>query len=381
MQPIYLDFNSTAPLLPEVAAALADAFEAGYANPASQHALGRRAHQVLEDTREEIARLLGANPSDHLLFTSGGTEANNLALFGLTAAIGNRPGRLLISSIEHPSVTAAADALERLGWQIDKLSVDRNGVVRLDHLDELLASAPPPKLVSVMLANNETGVLQPIAEIVRRASAAGVPVHTDASQAIGKIPVNFRALGVSAMTVSPHKFHAPRGIGALLIKHGAQLQPMLHGATQQLGMRPGTESVALPLGFLAALRTWNADRPIHLAQLRDRLESGIRAAYPQTIINGAGAPRLPNTANIAFVGHDRQALFIALDLAGVYCSTGSACSSGSSEPSPTLVAMDLPREIVSSSLRFSLGATTTAAEIDKALARVAQVLNARPAVV
>ncbi len=302
MQPIYLDSNSTAPMLPKVAQALANAYEAGYANPASQHALGRRAHQVLEDTREEIARLLGANPSDQLLFTSGGTEANNLALFGLPGtppvSVGRQAertanGRIIISTIEHPSVTAAADALKRLGWRIDKLTVDRNGVVRLDQLDELLASAPPPKLVSVMLANNETGVLQPILEIVRRANADSVPVHTDASQAIGKIPVNFRALGVSAMTVSPHKFHGPRGIGALLVKHGAQLQPMLHGATQQLGLRPGTESVALPLGFLAALRTWNADRPIRLAQLRDRLESGIRAAYPKAVINGAGARACP----------------------------------------------------------------------------------------
>ncbi len=236
MQPIYLDFNSTAPLLPEVAAALADAYAAGYANPASQHTAGRRARQVLEDTREEIARLLGADSSDQLLFTSGGTEANNLALFGMIDA--TRPGRIVISAIEHPSVTAAADSLTRLGWQIDKLSIDSSGIVRLDHLDKLLAAEPLPKLVTVMLANNETGVLQSIPEIVRRCARAGVPVHTDASQAIGKIPVNFRALAVAAMTVSPHKFHGPRGIGGLLVKHGIPLQSLLRGATQQFGLRP-----------------------------------------------------------------------------------------------------------------------------------------------
>ena len=277
MQPIYLDFNSTAPLLPEVAVALADAYAAGYANPASQHAVGRRAHHVLEDTREQIACQLGADPSDQLLFTSGGTEANNLALFGLSGAtavsVGRRddraaPGRIIISSIEHPSITSAADELAHLGWQVDKLPVDSSGVVCLDHLDKLFAAEPLPTLVSVMLANNETGVLQPIPEIVRRSTHAGVPVHTDASQAIGKIPVNFSALGVTAMSVSPHKFHGPRGIGALLVQHGTPLQPLLHGATQQFGLRPGTESVALPIGFLAALRAGSTTGTLGLAGCR-----------------------------------------------------------------------------------------------------------------
>jgi cysteine desulfurase len=412
MHPIYLDFNSTSPLLPEVAAAMAQADAAGYANPASQHAEGRRAHRVLEETREEIARLLGADLTgrqpDRLIFTSGGTEANNLVLLGLASAkrmgsgewgMGNG-GRLIVSAIEHPSVKAVADDLGKRGWQIDTLKVTGDGVVDLDHLDELLTAsdfmlesspmrsftvaAPKssipiaPPLVSVMLANNETGVLQPLAEIVRRCQAAGVPVHTDAVQAIGKIRIDFRALGVAAMTAAPHKFGGPRGIGALILRHGVDLQPILHGATQQLGLRPGTESISLPIGFLAALKVWerNGEKwTSRITELRDRFESGVRQAQPQAVVNGAQAARVPHTSNIAFLGHDRQALFMALDLAGICCSTGSACASGSSEPSPTLLAMNLPREIVESSLRFSLGPTTTADDIDEAVRRIAKAVR------
>jgi cysteine desulfurase len=389
MHSIYFDFNSTAPLLPEVAAAMADADAAGFANPASQHALGRRAHQVLEDTREELARLLGADlaAGDRLIFTSGGTEANNLAVLGLTGATSGLPSsadkdcRIIISAIEHPSVVAAADHLASRGWHVDKLRVDSNGVISLRHLDELLSGDSPAsraRLVSVMLANNETGVIQPIVEIVARCAGAGVPFHTDAVQAVGKIPVDFRALGVAAMSVAPHKFGGPRGIGALVVRQGVELRPVLHGATQQFGLRPGTESISLPIGFLTALRAWKSHRDQWSAEMeavRDRLEAGIHDIYPHAVINGATAPRLPHTSNIAFVGRDRQALFMALDLAGVCCSTGSACASGSSEPSPTLMGMGLPREVVESSLRFSLGPTTTADEIDEVLRRLKSVIK------
>jgi cysteine desulfurase len=386
MHSIYLDFNSTAPQLAEVTAAMCEAEAARYANPASQHAEGRRAHAALENAREEIARLLGADLTDRspdrLIFTSGGTEANNLALFGLMGVADRQNrSRLVISAIEHPSVASAADYLVRLGWQVDRLRVTADGTVCLDHLAELLAADSPfgkPRLVSVMLANNETGVLQPIEEIVHHCQAAGVPVHTDAVQAAGKIPIRFRELGVSAMTVAAHKLGGPRGIGALLLRQGVELQPLLHGATQQFGSRPGTESVVLPIGFLAALRTWEQNRAgwiEKLKSLRDRFETGICIAYPQVVINAKNSPRLPHISNIAFVGHDRQALFMALDLAGVCCSTGSACASGSSEPSPTLVAMNLPREIVESSLRFSIGPGTTAEEIAESLRRIEGVLN------
>jgi cysteine desulfurase len=375
---IYLDHNSTSPLLPEAKTAMAAAEAENYANPASQHAEGRRANRALQDAREEIAQLLGANLGgrnpDRLIFTSGGTEANNLALIGLRADDLEKARPIIISAIEHPSITAAAAALERSGSAIRKLSVHGNGTVRVEHLDELLSHSP--KLVSVMLANNETGALQPIDEIVRR----GVPVHTDASQGIGKLPVDFRKLGVAAMTITPHKFGGPRGIGALLVRGDVALQPQLHGGAQQLGLRPGTESVTLAVGFLAALKTWHAHREEWSAQMqtsRDRFETGVQTAFPQSIINSSGAPRLPNTSNIAFVGHDRQALLMAFDLAGVCCSTGSACASGSSEPSPTLLAMQLPREVVNGSLRFSFGPKTTLEEVEAAIQRISEIGAAR----
>jgi cysteine desulfurase len=386
MPPIYLDFNSTAPQLAEVTAAIRKAEATNYANPASQHAEGRRAHAALENAREEIARLLGANLTDRtpdrLIFTSGGTEANNLALLGLIGGIDHQSrGRLIISAIEHPSVTSVANYLVRQGWQIERLRVNSDGVVCLDHLDELLAAEStfgPVRLVSVMTANNETGVLQPIEEIVHRCEAVGVPVHADAVQAAGKIPIRFRHLGVSAMTVAAHKLGGPRGIGALLVRQHAQLAPILHGATQQLGERPGTESVVLPIGFLAALKAWEQNRASWVSRidsLRNRFESAVCDFFPGAIINGKNAPRLPNTSNIAFVGHDRQALFMALDLAGICCSTGSACASGSSEPSPTLLAMKLPKNVIESSLRFSMGTATTADEIYEALQRIKSVLS------
>ncbi len=259
MSRIYLDFNSTAPLLPEVVAAMTEADAAGYANPASQHSEGRRAHRVLEDTREEIALLLGADLTgrqpDRLIFTSGGTEANNLALLGMALQGGRR---IMVSSIEHPSIKSAGNHLAERGWQIDQLRVTHEGDIDLDSLNQLFLEShhPPSALASVMLANNETGVIQQVGEIARRCQAAGVPLHTDAAQAVGKMNVDFRELGVAAMTIAPHKFGGPRGIGALVVQHGVELQPILHGGTQQLGMRPGTESITLPIGFLAALRTW-----------------------------------------------------------------------------------------------------------------------------
>jgi cysteine desulfurase len=388
MTPIYLDFNSTVPVLPEVAAAMAEAEGMRYANPASQHAAGRLAHRVLEETREEIARLLGADLTDRapdrLIFTSGGTEANSLALLGAGEGMSSgfrvqgSAGRFAISAIEHPSVSATADYLGTLGWRIERLDVTHDGIVRLGCLDALLSDQPLPRLVSVMLANNETGVIQPVVQIAKRCAAVGVPVHTDAVQAIGKIPVNFRELGVAAMTVAAHKLGGPRGIGALVVRRGVDLRPILHGATQQLGLRPGTESVVLPIGFLGALRAWRREGEAwaaKMAGLRDRFEAGVHEALPRAVINGAGVARLPNTSNVAIVGHNRQALFMTLDLAGICCSTGSACASGSSEPSPTLLAMNLPREVVDSTLRFSLGPSTTEIEIDEVIRQLRNVVT------
>ncbi len=377
---IYLDHNATSPLLPEVAAAMARCHAAGYANPASQHRAGRRARQVLEDAREGIAAFLGADltsaQGDTLIFTSGGTEANNLALFGL---VGETPCRIAISAIEHPSVAEPAKELRRRGWQVDVLPVTREGVLNVgDSLCESLqlAERVDHTLVSVMLGNNETGAIQPIARLAAMCQETGALLHTDAVQAVGKIPVHFRQLGVPAMTVAAHKFGGPRGIGALVLRHGVKLRPRLFGGFQQAGLRPGTEDVALAVGMHAALSLWQreaAERTRRLTELRDRLEHALRDGWPGLVVHAAGAERLPHTSCVAFPGFNRQALVMALDLAGVACSTGSACASGSSDPSPTLVAMGCEKGVLEGSIRLSLGATTAPAEIDEAARRILHV--------
>jgi cysteine desulfurase len=307
------------------------------------------------------------------VLTSGGTEANNLALFGLA---GETPGRVVVSAIEHPSVLAAADRLARRGWHVVRLRASIDGVVDLEQLRAALAA--PAHLVSLMWGNNETGALQPIAEAAEICRAAGVPLHSDAVQVVGKLPIEFDRLGASAVSLAAHKFHGPRGIGALVVDSAVSLEGQLCGGFQQQGLRPGTESIELAIGMCWALELWASEadeRHRRLARLRDRFESRLRAGRGDLVVNGSGAPRLPHTSNVSFVGLDRQELFMALDLAGVQCSTGSACASGSSEPSPVLRAMGLPDSIVNSALRFSLGANTTEADIDEAATRILQVCN------
>ncbi|MGM0489927.1 MAG: cysteine desulfurase family protein [Planctomycetota bacterium] len=374
---INLDHNATTPIHPEVAQAMSECYAQGYGNAASSHRYGRQARQVLEEARESIGRILGADTTgdraDRIIFTSGGTEANNLALLGTA---GKPPGRVIISSVEHPSVTGPADQLQRRGFDVQRLRVNSRGMVEQAHLDELLT--PETRLVSVMLANNETGVLQPIERLAERCHRLGVPIHTDAVQAVGKIPVHFRALSVTALTLTAHKFHGPRGIGALILKRQQPLEPLFWGGTQQLGLRPGTEPIELAVGLDWALRCWQRDaqtRSVRMAALRDRLEELLRAAHVGAVINGAGVSRLPHTTNVAFPGLDCQATHMALDLAGVACSVGSACASGANEPSPVLRAMHLPPEIIESSLRFSLGSFTTRQDIDIAAHRVVEAVR------
>jgi cysteine desulfurase len=383
MDCIYLDHNSTTPLLPQVAEALA-AYDANhFGNPSSQHQIGRRARQTLENARHEVGRILGASMSgrepDRVIFTSCGTEANNLVLLGLARIYDQDapPGEAIVSSIEHHSIVGAVEVLERRGWRIHRLGVTPDGVVDISRLDEWLTEKT--RFVSVMLANNETGVVQPVAEIATRCESLGVPMHTDAAQMIGKLPVDFRALGVSAMTVAPHKFHGPIGTGALVVRHDLPVEPLLRGGFQQEAMRPGTEAVGLAVGMHAALAAWQSEGPQRterLQTLRDRLLEGLAAGFDgELVVNGQRAARLPNTANVAFVGLERQALLMALDLAGVACSTGSACASGSSEPSPVLSAMGCSKPVLTGSLRFSLGATTTSDDIEQAIARITGVCS------
>lgn len=378
---IYLDNNATTPLAPEAAEAMERAAGECWGNPSSQHRFGRRARQVLEDAREAIGSLLGAHlgafPPDRVIFTSGGTEANNLAMFGLTAgqlsgpAAGQVPGHLVISAVEHPSVSEPADVLSGAGWTVDKLPVAADGQVIVNELRRLLRR--DTRLISVMLANNETGVLQSVEQIAKIAAEAGVPVHTDAVQPVGKLPVNFRQLGVTTMTATAHKFHGPIGIGVLIIRAGVELPPRLFGGHQQAGLRPGTEPVVLAAGMCAALEAWHREgneRRQRLQSLRDGFEASLLSDFPELVIHGRDAPRLPHTSHIGFPGVDGQALGMALDLAGVACSTGSACASGSTKPSPILLAMGVAEELAKGSLRFSFGASSTIEEARQAAGRV-----------
>jgi cysteine desulfurase len=380
--PIYLDHSATTPLLPKVASAMDECYRHAFANPSSQHAAGRRARQVIEDAREYIAELLGARLAgrepDRLIFTSGGTESNNLAVRSLA---GDTPGRIVISAIEHPSVIGPAEFLAARGWEVVRLGVDGNGTVRLDELAAILNGGKPIQLVAIMLGNNETGVVQPIGRIAAMCNERSVPLHADAVQVAGKLPVNFQKLGAATLSFAAHKFHGPRGIGGLLVRGdvpASALRPLLFGGVQEGGLRPGTEPVALVVGMRCALELFwreSDERPKRLAGLRDRFESRLRAAVPNIVVNSAGAERLPHTSNVSFPGLDRRALVMALDLEGVACSTGSACASGSSEPSPVLIAMGLSDALVASSLRFSFGATTTESEIDEAVGIICRVVG------
>ena len=371
--PIYLDHNATSPMLPEVADAVREASLRFAANPDSQHELGRQARRALEEARQRIAELLGAKTggmdADRLIFTSGGTEANNLALRGL--ADPEQPAHFITSAIEHPCILEATDSLSERGWQVDRLQPNQAGLVGVADVATLLRENT--RLATLMLANNETGVIQPVAEVVKLCAEHHVLVHTDAAQAVGKLAVNFTELGVHGLSCAPHKFGGPLGIGALVLKHGVQLRPLLRGGHQQAGLRPGTQTVALAIGTQVALESAAqhlADKTARLTELRDQFERGLKDEIPSAIVIGAASPRLPHTSCVAFPGADRQALMMALDLAGVACSTGSACASGSSEPSPTLVAMQLEKPLIDGSLRFSLGNQTTALEIADATRRI-----------
>ncbi|MCE9544023.1 MAG: cysteine desulfurase [Planctomycetia bacterium] len=380
--PIYLDHNATTPLDPRVAAAMAECYQRWPANPASQHAPGRAARRVLEEARDTVAELLGVRldtrPADQVVFTSGGTEANNLAIRGLVAGtpLKTPPGEIIVSDLEHPSVLGPADALAAHGLIVRRVEVDPRGTINLDHL--AAAINEHTRLVCLMLASNETGAIQPVAAAAALCQARGAPLHTDAVQVAGKLPIDFHALGAATMSVSAHKLHGPRGVGALLVRGGVQLAPQLFGGFQQAALRPGSESVALPVGFATALRLWHdeaRERQERMTGLRDRFEAALRNGWPDLVIHAEQAARLPHTSHVGFAGLDRQALLMALDQVGIACSAGSACASGSSEPSPTLLAMGVPEALAGGSLRLSFGATTTAAEVDESARRILNICN------
>ena len=366
MHLIYLDCNSTTPLLPDVWEAMRPYALDVFANPASAHQAGRAARRALEDNRERLAALLGAYP-DEVVFTSGATEANNLALVSLA---GDPPGELVASALEHPSVIEPIAHLSGYGFRHVAWPVSREGHIRLDIVPGLLR--PTTRLVALMLVNHETGAIQPVRECVD--VLGSVPLHCDAVQAVGKIPVDFHALGVHTLSLSAHKFHGPRGIGALLVKRGVRLRPLTRGGHQQQGRRPGTEPVALVVGLVAALERAIDAMSIRMDRvrlLRRTLLAGIESARP-FVVNGEG---LPSTLNVSFPGLRADALLMGLDLAGVACSTGAACSSGSLLPSPVLRAMNVPDDVLRSALRFSFHAGLSEADAVEAARRIVAVVT------
>jgi cysteine desulfurase len=371
MSLIYLDHNATTPLLPAVWEAMRPFFTDVYGNPASAHRAGRRARQALEDARERTAAILGAHP-DEVLFTSGATEANNLALFGLA---GDPPGHLIVSPIEHPSVAEPVRRLRQLGFAVDHLPVTTAGVVPAEALPGLVRD--DTRLVSVMLANNETGAVQPVRALAEQV-AGRAAFHCDAVQAVGRLPVHFHELGVTTLSLSAHKFHGPKGIGALLVRRHARLRAQLWGGHQQQGRRPGTEAVALAVGLATALDCWRQEAQARLErvlQLRRRFLDRLGAEAGPLVLNGPEAGGVPHTLNVSFPGCWADALLMNLDLAGVACATGSACSSGSLLPSPVLQAMRVPEEVLHSAMRFSLSPFLTEAEVEEAARRVGAVVN------
>jgi cysteine desulfurase len=376
MTRVYLDFNATTPVDPAVLDAMLPYLSADYANPSSIHTPGQRARAVVETAREQVAALIGGKPQE-IIFTSGGTESDNHAIFGALSSSftsftssnsSTSPSHIITSTIEHEAVLNACQALEKQGVAVTYVSVDREGRVDPDAVSA--AIRPETVLITVMHANNELGTIQPLEEIGRIAAHADIYFHTDAVQSAGKLPIDVNKLGVDLLSLSGHKIYAPKGIGALYVKSGTKLRQLLYGGHHQRGFRPGTENVPGIVAFGKAAevaRHSHGDDAQRISALRNQLEQGLLSRIPDARANGAAAPRTPNTSNITFPGLEGEALLIALDLKGLAVSTGAACSSGTVEPSHVLTAIGLSSDDARASLRFSLGRQTTPAEIEFAL--------------
>jgi cysteine desulfurase len=365
---VYLDHNATTPVAPEVAEAMDRAVRELWGNASSVHHFGQQAKAAIDDARGHVASLLGADASE-IIFTGGGTESDNFAIRG-AAEVLEATGRkhLIVSAIEHEAVLKTVAALGKRGWRVTLLPVGTTGIVSPDALRAVIGD--DTALVSVMHANNEIGTIQPIAELVAIAKQHGALVHTDAVQSAGKVPINVKALGVDLLSISAHKFYGPKGVGALWLRKGVRLTPFMTGGRQERNRRAGTENVPgiAGLGVAAQLaRRKLADEATRLGRLRDRLEAGLLAHVPGAERNGAAEPRVPNTSNVSFDRIESESLLIGLDLEGVAVSSGSACSSGTLEPSHVLKAMGLPHLRTLSSIRFSLGAANTEADVDRVI--------------
>jgi cysteine desulfurase len=369
MEPVYFDHAATTPVRPEVLEAMLPFFSASWGNPSSSHRFGRAAKAGLEQAKREVGEALGVEPNQ-VIFTSGGTEADNLAVLGaaMAAQHAGRTVHVVTTAIEHKAILAAAHAVVRMGGRETILPVDGNGRVRLDALDAALAEHP--SLVSVMWVNNEVGTVQPMAEIGARCRAAGVPLHSDAVQSFGKLPIALDEVGCSLLSISGHKLGAPKGVGALIVRDRHIVESLIHGGGQQYGIRPGTENVAgaVALGRAALLARQELDAHVQTVRaLRDDLAERLQAAIPDMVVHAAGVERAPHVLSIAIPGAEAEAMLMHLDLAGVACSGGSACSTGAIEPSHVLTAMGVERGLALGTLRFSLGHESTAADIDRAV--------------
>jgi cysteine desulfurase len=366
--PVYLDHAATTPVREEVFEAMKPFYGPRFGNPSSTHRWGREARAALDEARERVGRCLGARP-DEICFTSGGTEADNLAILGAWRALRAKGRTAVVTSpIEHKAVLGAVHQAALEGAEERMLSMTSEGVVDLASFDELVDDAVA--VCSVMWINNEIGSIQPIPELAEKAKQQGALVHTDAVQAFGRIPIDAQKQRFDFLTISGHKFGAPKGIGALFIRRGTPVEPLMHGGTQDRGRRPGTENVAAAVGLARAAELTLAECEAHCARvrkLRDRLEAGILARVPDAVIHGSGAERAPHIVNMSVPGTDSESLLMALDLRGIAASGGSACQSGSITPSHVLTAIGVRPDLASAAIRMSLGSLTTDACIDRVL--------------
>ncbi|HXP80382.1 MAG TPA: cysteine desulfurase NifS [Verrucomicrobiae bacterium] len=375
MKRVYLDHNATTPIAPEVLATMLPYLTDEYGNASSIHAYGQNARGAVEQARSSVAALVGVRAAD-IMFTSGGTESNNHAILGAVAAASGKNKHVITSAIEHVAVLDPCRALAKSGIDLTVLPVDRDGLVNLEDLRA--AIRPETVLITLMLANNEIGTIEPIEEIGKIAAEKGIVFHTDAVQAAGKIPIDVEKLGVDLLSISAHKFCGPKGVGALYIRKGTQLGPLMYGGHSERDRRPGTEDVAAIAGMGKAAElalTGMRKDSERIRGLRDRLERGLLDRVPHSWVNGARAPRVPNTANLTFPFIEGESMVIALDLKGLACSTGAACSSGALEPSHVLMALGLAPEDARATLRLSLGHQTTEDEIDFALETIPPVIE------